>query len=374
MSNQKNLIIESPSGVTLRTIRWLGSTTHVVYRHDVRRLDLVSDAEIESYKTKKVKYDLIESLTSEETARNGVQLPRQHTLRLIQNEPESVAVTVETMNSEKSDKKFQILFSLLFLFGLLFQWGLQFVPAPTESIQKELERQMVKIIKPQTIEKRMTVDAQVSVSSNRQKVALKRMGALAVLGSLKSSSQKGGLNLGAVQTTRGIGLGGTQGSGGVQTSLYAKGLVAAPLGAGGNVQGAGGYGTKGKGGGQAGYGELSLVGSAGAESIGIGREAIVGGGLDKDAIAEVVRRNQGQIMFCYEQGLQADPKLAGRVAVRWVIDGQGQVKVAGIESTTLNSSLIEDCILARLRSWKFPLPQGGVDVTVTYPFQLKRAS
>jgi len=38
-------------------------------------------------------------------------------------------------------------------------------------------------------------------------------------------------------------LGGTQGSGGIQQSLYAKGLVATPL-ARARAQGAGGYGTR----------------------------------------------------------------------------------------------------------------------------------
>jgi hypothetical protein len=159
----------------------------------------------------------------------------------------------------------------------------------------------------------------------------------------------------------------------VQTTLYGKGLVAAPIGAGSNMEGGGGYGTKGKGGGQAGYGKLSLIGSAGTSAIPLGKEALVEGGLDRDLIAEVINRNMGQIRFCYEQALQGDPGLAGRVAVGFTIGGNGQVKIAGVESTTLNSKLVEDCILLRLKSWKFPMPSGGVDVKVSYPFVLRRA-
>ena len=118
---------------------------------------------------------------------------------------------------------------------------------------------------------------------------VKRSGALSALGSLRSGKQRGGLNLGAVNTTAGVGLGGTGGSGGVQTSLYGKGITSAPLGPGANIAGGGGYGTKGKGGGQAGYGSLSLVGSSGGTPVPLGAEAEVASGLDRSAIDEVIR-------------------------------------------------------------------------------------
>ncbi|RYZ78956.1 MAG: AgmX/PglI C-terminal domain-containing protein [Proteobacteria bacterium] len=40
---------------------------------------------------------------------------------------------------------------------------------------------------------------------------------------------------------------------------------------------------------------------------------------------------------------------------------------------SMNSKIIEDCIVMRLKTWQFPLPQGGVDVKVSYPFVLRRA-
>src|SRR5690606_13060519 len=118
----------------------------------------------------------------------------------------------------------------------------------------------------------------------------------------------------------------------------------------------------------AGYGKLSLAGSAGNMPIALGKEALVDGGLDFEAVADVIRRNMGQILFCYEQGLQLDPSLTGRVGVNFVVGANGQVKTAGVGNTTLNSKQIEDCVIARLKSWKFPLPTGGVDVKVAYPF------
>lgn len=255
-------------------------------------------------------------------------------------------------------------------------------PRDNPKIEEQLKARVVQIVKRIQVKpmNRPTVANVATTQTNPQSVprtsktaAIKRLGALAVLGSLKNGTNKGGLNLGAAQTTAGPGLGGNAGSGGVQSSLYGKGLVSAPLGAGGNMDGGGGYGTKGKGGGQAGYGKLSLVGSAGTMPIPMGREAIVGGGLDRDLIADVINRNLGQVRFCYEQGLQADPALAGRVAVDFTINGSGTVTVASVGSTTLGSKQVEDCILMRLKTWKFPLPEGGTDVKVSYPFVLRRS-
>ncbi|MEI7973583.1 MAG: hypothetical protein WCH11_04365 [Bdellovibrio sp.] len=153
-----------------------------------------------------------------------------------------------------------------------------------QKLEQELKQQVVQIVKkipPKKTSVQATMNSQAVQPKTPQKASLQRMGALSVLGSLSKSQQRGGLNLGAVQTTAGPGLGGNAGSGGVKTNIYARGAVAAPLGSGGNLQGGGGYGTKGKGGGQAGYGNLSIVGSRGTSSIPLTSEASVGGGWTK---------------------------------------------------------------------------------------------
>ncbi|MEK7358025.1 MAG: AgmX/PglI C-terminal domain-containing protein, partial [Bdellovibrionota bacterium] len=263
--------------------------------------------------------------------------------------------------------------------------ALMFILRPDMAKQdEELKQQVVQIVKkipvkPQPIvqhtqakTEQKQIAKEVRQTKPTKTASIKRLGALSVFGSMKNGKQRGGVNLGAVNTTAGPGLGGSAGSGGVQTTLYGKGLVAAPLGAGANMNGGGGYGTKGKGGGQAGYGKLSLIGSAGTSTIPLGREALVEGGLDRDLIADVINRNMGQFRFCYEQGLQGEPSLAGRIAIRFTIGGNGAVRTAGVDNSTLNSSMVEQCVVNRMRSLKFPLPQGGVDVKVSYPFMFRR--
>ncbi len=371
----KYLVLENSDGKVLRTFHWATEDGVVVQRQETRRLEVHSttahlDAE-------KQKYETLGTIKRSELAKSPFVINGLGRLNLVEEVYETTVN--EPVRSEDSKLWYATLFILVLLNSGFLSYLLTHMTV-SAAMTEELKQQVVQIVKripPRQKQTNQQVTQKTETEVEQKKIpqkvdAIKRKGALSVLGSLAKSNQRGGLNLGAVNTTAGPGLGGTAGSGGAQTSLYGKGLVAAPLGAGANMRGGGGYGTKGKGGGQAGYGKLSLVGSAGTNAIPLGAEAIIQGGLDKDLIGDVIRRNAGQIRFCYEQGLQGDPALNGRIAVDFTIGGNGQVKIAGIENTTLNSKLVEECILLRLRSWKFPLPAGGTDVKVSYPFVLRR--
>ena len=326
-------------------------------------------------------WEVLKELTYDEVVSKKIQVTPDLILTEFDKKDQTSVIldpqTTQDQDDEESEvfKKSALLSILLGLFLISIMFN---APLPSEQeMEEEIKQQVVKIIKEQ---KRQTI--KMTTISSREKTtkkpkkltkkAIKRMGALAALGSLSKSKQKGGLDLGAVKKSAGPGLGGTQGSGGVQTSLYAKGIVSAPLGVGGNLKGAGGYGTKGKGGGKAGYGKLSLVGSAGTSVIPVGTEVISGGGLSNDDIWAVIFRNQGQIRFCYEQGLQSDPKLKGVVRTQFTIDPNGRVSKVGIIGTTVNSKIVEDCIALRIKSWKFPLPKVGKSVSIKVPFNLTK--
>ncbi|MBX3022898.1 MAG: AgmX/PglI C-terminal domain-containing protein [Bdellovibrionales bacterium] len=371
---ERQLVLEDDNGQVVRAYAWDGSPVKVIRRGDTRRLELVSDTT--ELDVKKIPFQFLGDLSKdfiEETPFQVGDLGRLKAVPKIEN------IATDAKSSGESSRIWHSIVGVV-LFATLVLFGFMFTRAPQmESKEAELKEEVIKIVK--KIPARQKV-AETTINQNQPEPTkaqpksvdrLKRMGALAALGSLQKSNQRGGLNLGAATTTAGPGLGGNAGSGGTQTSLYAKGLTSAPLGAGGRVEGAGGYGTKGKGGGQAGYGKMTLVGSTGAAAVGLSSEASVESGLDRDAIAAVVNKNSGQVRFCYEQGLQSDPNVNGRVAIDFTIGGNGMVKVASVANSSLNSKIIEDCIMMRLKSWKFPLPQGGVDVKVSYPFVLRRA-
>jgi len=157
------------------------------------------------------------------------------------------------------------------------------------------------------------------------------------------------------------------------------------LGVSGSGRGGGGTGTgtiglgsmgtigHGAGGGTgSGYGRGSggLGGRAATPQIRAGA-AIVTGSLSSQVIRRVIKRHLNEVRFCYEQQLQSDPALKGRVVIRFVIDSKGNVTAAVVAESTFNDTIVETCILQAVRRWKFPAPEGGGGVVVSYPFELR---
>ena len=210
----------------------------------------------------------------------------------------------------------------------------------------------------------------------RPKKNLTELGALGALGgAIKGSKHSAGLQLDSAQNSSGTGSqSGSSGKGGNSRALPGKGLVASGIGSGSVAEGAGGYGTRGQGGGRVGYGQHNMIGSSSAYSQPLEEEALVQGGLDRDQVAAVINRNIGQIIFCYEKGLQKNPNLSGRVTMSFEIGTQGRVNYAFPKVSSLRSPLVESCMANKLKGWKFPKPVGNVSVKVTYPFVLKRLS
>lgn len=127
----------------------------------------------------------------------------------------------------------------------------------------------------------------------------------------------------------------------------------------------GGRGTAGLGGGLG-------QGKTGSGGVGlIEDESEVVGGLDREIIAQYIKTQLGQILYCYERQLSANPDLYGKVAVKFTISGNGAVEAQSINDTTLKSGPVEGCILSKVAKWKFPEPKGGTKVLVTYPFLFK---
>lgn len=132
-------------------------------------------------------------------------------------------------------------------------------------------------------------------------------------------------------------------------------------------------GTSGIGGGGSanGFGKIA-GGKAGSGDVGLVEEdAEVAGGLDREVIAAYIRSKLGEILYCYERQLSAEPNLFGKVAVKFVIGSSGSLASQKIGESTLRNAGVEGCILNKVANWKFPAPRGGTQVVVTYPFLFK---
>lgn len=121
-----------------------------------------------------------------------------------------------------------------------------------------------------------------------------------------------------------------------------------------------------------GTGTSLKAGRTGSGGVGIlEEETQIVGGLDKDVIAQFIKARLGQILYCYERELSAQPDLYGKVAVKFTIAGTGLVSERQVNQSTLANLRVENCILQKISAWKFPEPRGGTNVVVTYPFLFK---
>ncbi len=214
------------------------------------------------------------------------------------------------------------------------------------------------------------------VDANKREEDRKKVMSAGLLGAMGGASGAASNVFGPGGLGTGINnaLGGLQGGAGLGDAHGVGGLGARGTGPGGGGTGLGlgGLGTKGGGRGAGGHG-LDLGGRGKEVTRVIPGKTTVIGGLDRDVIARVIRRHQNEIKFCYEQELNKDPNLAGKVAVMFTIDPAGAVSDASVSETSLNNATTESCMLSRIRRWKFPEPKGGGVVTVTFPWLFKPA-
>jgi hypothetical protein len=90
------------------------------------------------------------------------------------------------------------------------------------------------------------------------------------------------------------------------------------------------------------------------------------GRLAPEVIQGVVRQHFGEFRSCYEQALTKNPKLAGTVSVKYVINPDGTVRDAADGGSEMADQGVVDCVIKGFAALTYPPPQGGY-VTVVYP-------
>jgi len=98
------------------------------------------------------------------------------------------------------------------------------------------------------------------------------------------------------------------------------------------------------------------------------------GSLDKEDIRRVIRHHLAEVRSCYERELVKDSSLVGRISVQFTIAFTGDVLESLLQSSTMGNPHVEECVVRAVRQWKFPKPQGGGIVIVSYPFNFTSGS
>jgi len=158
-------------------------------------------------------------------------------------------------------------------------------------------------------------------------------------------------------------------------SAGALGLMGTGMGGGGTGEGTiglGNFGLIGRGGGRgSGYGTGSGAGFGGRGAR-VPRvrqaKATVVGSIDKDMIRRIVRAHINEVRHCYNLGLAKDPNLKGRLAIRFVLGGAGEVSTSTV-AMSIGDEEVDRCVAAAVKRWKFP--HGCGNSIVTYPFVLE---
>ena len=419
MSRQR-LILENKLGQGVRAYEVETDFVSLIYRHDTRRVEVVGD--LSPLRQANISFDVLKEFNPQALKKADLTLAGLGKLRLAEKD-EKLNSTRHQLPPDKEDgaltgylKKSSVghaaavaaLVGLSLLTGYLTQKPEEPTlvtiqipekvqpPAPEHVKVAEHKIKPIpkiharvvnhpvptpKIVQHHIVKHLPTQRKSPMVVRNAPERPVGRVGALAALGGLKNGTRGAeGLDSQSMKNIRSAGVGrggggvGDSGSGGVRGLMPGHGLIAGSAGGGGRAESAGGYGTRGTGGGKAGYGKISLVGGTSGISLPLEDEALVEGGLDRDQIAAVINRNKGQIIYCYEQGLQNDPDLRGRVSVQFVIGAAGRITTAHVAQSSLASKSVEGCMVAKMRNWQFPQPVGKVNVDVLYPFELRRVS
>lgn len=255
MKNQSLYFIENQQGEVVRALPLdmrSSDELHVIFREDTKRMEVVSD--LSQLNAEKAQYKLLETIQKRDLSQK-----KRHKLSFTNSELTLVEEVEEIQEnielSEDDSDKFLFYLKRTGIAGVSLAaliLGISFFISKDKAEKEELH--VVQVIDREKIEPKKIVKmsetpvAKTKVTSRSvqpkkivvkklvknqfarkkaQSVQLNQMGALAVLGNVKNSTQKGGLRLDQAHVTAGPGRGGTQGSGGVQTAVYAKGIFAA---------------------------------------------------------------------------------------------------------------------------------------------------
>jgi C-terminal processing protease CtpA/Prc len=90
--------------------------------------------------------------------------------------------------------------------------------------------------------------------------------------------------------------------------------------------------------------------------------------IDKEAVRKIIRKNLASFKKCYDNEVNDNPDIGGKVVLSWDISDTGELKTANIKSSDLKNLNAEECIVSTVKTLKFPEAAKGTTINVSYPF------
>jgi hypothetical protein len=89
-------------------------------------------------------------------------------------------------------------------------------------------------------------------------------------------------------------------------------------------------------------------------------DAIVSEGLSKEAVLNILQKNIGEIERC-----TLGSKPGEKLVLELIISSNGKIKAVKIVTSPFKDRNTEQCIIEKVKKWKFPATQGNREVKAT---------
>jgi TonB family protein len=93
----------------------------------------------------------------------------------------------------------------------------------------------------------------------------------------------------------------------------------------------------------------------------------------KEQIQAIIAANRERVRSCYVAALPKNPGIQGDLVIGFVINPDGSVKSAEVNTTEseLHVPELDSCAVDVLKTLKFPASSRGLESKVNYPFNFK---
>ncbi len=87
-------------------------------------------------------------------------------------------------------------------------------------------------------------------------------------------------------------------------------------------------------------------------------------------VADFVKERRERVRICYDDVQRRNPELQGDIMIRFVLSPEGNVKSIEYseDESTIHSQELADCMIAEMKTWKFPPSSKGMESSIGYPF------
>lgn len=85
-----------------------------------------------------------------------------------------------------------------------------------------------------------------------------------------------------------------------------------------------------------------------------------------EGMRRIVRPHLTEVRACYSGRLKEKPDLTGTLIVAWNLGEKGEVTSVRAEQPF--DYIVDNCVMNKLKTWKFPVPPKDKKVSVSYPF------